>query len=117
MRLYLNEKLIGELNDYSYETPWATARIAPTDVAIYGRLCAASRFLNIDIEEDWGGLSREEEDHEYVRRLQHYGISETDIAALQSGQWEIVNPQSPHLQGPIVVGECDERGWITWRWQ
>ena len=116
MKLYLNSALVGELSEYSYETPWATARIAPADAAAYKRLCAAGRFLAVDVEEDWGDLTREEEDREYARRLVKYGIVEADVDAFQSGRWEIINSDSTHLQGPVWVNECDERGWVTWRW-
>lgn len=116
MMLYLNDILLGALSDYGYETPWATARLTPADAELHRRLCAASQFLSVDIEEDWGEQTSEESDREYERRLQGYGITEADVEAFQSGQWEVRNPGSSHLQGPIVVSECDERGWVTWRW-
>ncbi len=116
MNLYLNGKLVGELSDYGYETPWATARLLPLDADLVRRLAAASRFLAVDIEQDWGALSREDEDREYARRLAAYAISESDVEVLQGGAWEIANADAPQLQGPISIAEVDERGWVTWRW-
>lgn len=116
MNLYLNGQLVGELSDYGYETPWATARLLPLDADLMRRLAAASHFLAVDIEQDWGALSREDEDREYARRLAAYAISESDVELLQGGAWEIANAAAPQLQGPISIAEVDERGWVTWRW-
>ena len=116
MNLYLNGELVGELSDYGYETPWATARLVPLEAGLMRRLVAASRFLVVEIEQDWGALSREDEDREYERRLAAYAISESDLDLLQGGAWKIANPGAPQLQGPISIAEVDERGWVTWRW-
>lgn len=115
MKLYSNGDLIGSLTNYSYETPWASARIEPVDPELYRRLCQASYFLSIVLNENWGELTEEEENRVYAQRLAGLQITDADIVRFQ-GTWEIRESDHPDRQGMIWLQSCDPDFWVSWRW-
>lgn len=115
MKLYCNGELIGSLTNYFYETPWASARIEPVDPEAYDRLCRASHFLSIVLNENWGDLTEEEENQVYAQRLADLQLTDTDLTRFQ-GKWEIRESDHRDRQGEISLNTCDPDRWVTWRW-
>ena len=116
MKLYHDNKLVGNLTRYTYETPWAYALLEPINNSNYTKLAQVSHFLNVVIEEDWGDLTPEEEDQVYQERLVALGLTEADIEQFQASRWEVREAESPNRQGIISLYECGPDGWLRWRW-
>jgi hypothetical protein len=115
MKLYCNGDLIGSLTTYFYETPWASAQIEPVDAELYERLCRASYFLSIVLNENWGELTEKEENRVYAQHLAELQITDADLVRFQ-GTWEIRESDHPDRQGVISLYTCDPDHWVTWRW-
>ena len=116
MKLFSNGRCLGDLHDYSYETPWAYGFIKPLDEAEYQRLCQASYVINVVIEEDWGDLTADEETAVYNQRLAQLGITDADIDQFQRSEWEIRNADNHDRNGHITLAECTFDGLIRWRY-
>jgi hypothetical protein len=85
------------------------------DPELYARLCRVSVFLDNAIEEDWAQLTDQEENNEYLQRLASYDITESDVAYLQGGAWEILEGDHPDRNGFISLYRCSNE-WVEWRW-
>jgi hypothetical protein len=113
VQLYCEGTLEGELTDYGYETPWATARLIPLRDDSLGRLTAASKVI-ADLERLPERKTTEESDVDYARLLHDHGVPEQDVRRFVSGRWAV--RQADRSERPIALQDVDERGWVTWRW-
>lgn len=113
MQLCYEGTLEGELTNYGYETPWATARLIPLRRDSLGRLIAASKVI-ADLERLPERETTEESDGDYARLLRDHGVSEQDVRRFVGGRWAVRQPD--RSERPIALRDVDERGWVTWRW-
>lgn len=113
MQLLRDGVLFGTLSGYQYETPWAIAHITPVDAEAWARLCRASKVDALDPKE------LPDDELEYDRFLASHGVTQEDLKTLGSGGWSIVNPSSTprDARGPIDIYECNDEGWVRWRWR
>lgn len=111
MELWHGEELVGELGDYGYETPWATARLAEAHgrAAPYVAICAFLAWVDALGE----GLPPDNAHALYERERAARGLSEAQLDAYYQG-WAVVMPDGEVR--PIGAPWLDPDGFVTWRW-
>jgi|HigsolmetaAR201D_1030396.scaffolds.fasta_scaffold01090_13 hypothetical protein len=112
MQLYHNDKLLGTLERYSYETPWASAWLQAHDSAIIQHFAAVYSFLEW-VETIPDDLPDAEADARYMQALAERGLDEAQIRDFHDG-WAVRTADGE--MNAIVLAIFEQDGYLTWRW-
>ena len=113
MKLYCNDKIVGELSPYQQDTPFAEADVQPTDAATFERLINANVFLTEVVPQLGCNCFADPENNQYADELAKLDIDEQDVDAISLGRWRIEGAPD---QGKITLVNIRPDRRVRWRW-
>lgn len=88
-KLLFEGKVVAKLRDFSYETPWASARPEFFDTSIQVKLENLAEFRVYDLELEEMELPDEEEEILWENKLSSLGLSHSDLGLEKGGYWTV----------------------------
>ncbi|GHO42189.1 hypothetical protein [Ktedonospora formicarum] len=116
MQLFCNKTFFGTIDQYFYETPWASGRLIVQDEDQHDFYMRVTSFRDWaeSSHESHTNLSREESDKQYYQEMARRGLSEEDLDRCDEMDWTIVTSDGQEHETRSLSFYV--YGYIQWRW-
>ncbi len=89
-KLLFEKKVVANLYEFGYETPWVSARPEFIDSSLGGKLERLSEFRAYDVELEEMGLPDHEEEALWDKKLLELGLSHSELKLDKDDLWTVV---------------------------
>lgn len=115
-KIFYKKKHIGNILNYSYETPSASGEVEFQDTDLLEKMISLTSLSDFYLEVETLGLSEEQEDIRIEHKMAELNLSDDDFQFDADGEWtiEIGWMRKKNIRA-VRFEHINQKNWIDWR--
>jgi hypothetical protein len=113
IKLFLDNKEVATIDNFSYETPWASGKIQFHENELFIKLVNVTSMLTFDLEMDELNLPDEEEEKQWESKLSELNLTWADLDLEKDERWAVQARDSDKQN--IYALRFYDNGIVEWR--